>query len=75
MNLSNATTRLFVENFKVVVKACLCRETSEFVKSEWLKIVWEFRQVAQWLDSREHFNFDKVSAFQHDVDTWKVGKV
>jgi hypothetical protein len=70
VNLSNATARLFVKSFEVVVEVCLCHKTSEIVKSDWLKIVREFRQVAQWLDSWEHFDFDKVAAFQFDVDNF-----
>jgi hypothetical protein len=70
VNLSNSTARLFVKKFEAVVEVCLCHETSEFMKSEWIKIVCEFRQVAQWLDSREQFNFDKVAAFQLDVDNF-----
>jgi hypothetical protein len=76
--LSNSLARKFVDNFVIVVQVCCELEPME-EQEDWMKIVKEFRTVANWLDSQEHFDFEKLAAFQLDVDMfceayfWKTG--
>ena len=67
VKLSNVQARDFVKNFKFLVEICTQNCDIE-LKDAWLVVYRRFKIVATWLDSKKHFHFEDVCAFQSDAD-------
>jgi hypothetical protein len=67
INLSNTQARDFVKHFEFLVNICTQNCAVE-LKDAWQDICRRFRTISTLLDSKQHFHFEDVCAFQKDAD-------
>ena len=66
--MSNPQAKKFRKNLHLLVPVCTEMYNDASLTNRWLEIAERYKEVYDFLESREHFNRDKICEFQLVAD-------